>query len=50
MKGIIKIIIAISVIFAAVVSALIVFDKLTNKNRLDDDYLDCDITDDFIEE
>lgn len=50
MKGIVKIIIAVSVIFTAVVGALIVFDRLTNKNRLEDDYLDCDIADDFIEE
>ena len=41
MKGMVKIIIAVSVIFTAVVGALIVFDKLTNKNRLEDDYLDC---------
>lgn len=49
MKGIVKIIIAISVIFTAVVGALIVFDKLTNKNRLEGDYLDCDIPDDILE-
>ncbi len=50
MKTFAKIIIAVSVIFTAVVGALIVFDKLTNKNRLEDDYLDCEIPDDLSEE
>ncbi len=49
MNNVVKIIIAVSVIFTAVVGALIVFDRLTNKNRLEDDYLDCDISDDLID-
>ena len=49
MNNVVKIIIAVSVIFTAVIGALIVFDRLTNKNRLEDDYLDCDISDDLID-
>lgn len=43
MKGFVKFLIAFTAVFTAVVGALVVFDKLTNKNRIKGDYLECDL-------
>ena len=32
-------------VFAAVVGALVVVDRIINRNRLEDDYLQCDVFD-----
>lgn len=45
MKGFIKVLAALFTMFAVVIGALVIFDKITNKNRLDGDYLDCDTED-----
>ena len=42
MKGFLKFISTVLAVFAAVVGALAVFDKLSNKNRLKGEYLECD--------
>ena len=41
MKGFLKFLGAIASIFAAVLGALAVFDKIANKNSIKDEYLDC---------
>ena len=41
MKGFLKFLGAVVAIFAAVISALAVFDKISNKNALKSDYLNC---------
>ena len=45
MKGFFKFIGIVAAVFTAVVSALVVVDKLLNRNRLEDDYLQCDVSD-----
>lgn len=41
MKGFFKLIFSFLGFFTAIIGALAVFDKYTNKNRIDGDYLDC---------
>lgn len=42
MKGFIKFIGSLIAVFAGVIGALAVFDKISNKNRIKGDYLECD--------
>ena len=41
MKGFFKFLGAVAAIFAAVVSALAVFDKISNRNAIKGEYLNC---------
>lgn len=43
MKGFLKFLVSILAVFGAVIGALAVFDKFVNKNRIEGDYLDCDL-------
>ncbi len=43
MKTFFKVLISIFAVFGAAVSALAVFDKFSNKNRIKGDYLECDV-------
>lgn len=43
MKGFLKFIASVAAVFTAVLGALAVFDKLSNKNRIKGDYLECDV-------
>lgn len=43
MKGFFKAILSILAVFGAVIGALAIFDKLSNKNRIKGDYLECDV-------
>ena len=43
MKEFVKFLIAFTAVFAAVISALVIFDKITNKHRIKGDYLECDL-------
>ena len=43
MKGFLKFVASILAIFGAVVGALAFFDKFSNKNRIQGDYLECDV-------
>lgn len=45
MKGFFKCLAAILALFGAIVGALIIFDKISNKNRIKGDYLECDVDD-----
>lgn len=45
MKGFIKFMLSMFAVFAAVVGALVICDRLVNKNRLKGDYLECDASD-----
>ncbi len=45
MKGFFKFVGAVVAIFAAVVGLLMIFDRVTQKNRVKDGYLDCDVPD-----
>jgi hypothetical protein len=49
MNNMVKFIIAMVALVVAVVGALVIIDKITNKNRLEDDYLDCDISDELLD-
>ncbi len=42
MKNIWKVIVAILALFGALVGALVVIDKVKNKNRIKGEYLECD--------
>ncbi len=42
MKGFFKFIVSLLAVFGAVIGALAVFDKISNKNRIKGDYLECD--------
>lgn len=46
MKGFFKAIISIFAVFGAVIGALAVFDKFSNKNRIKGDYLECETEED----
>ncbi len=46
MKGFFKVLLALFTMFATVIGALAIFDRISNKHRIDGDYLDCD-TDDY---
>ena len=43
MKGFLKFIGVIVAVFTAIVGALAVVDRFLNRNRLTDDYLQCDL-------
>ena len=43
MKTFFKVFMALVTFFGTVIAALAVFDKFTNKNRIEGDYLECDI-------
>lgn len=45
MKGFFKFFASIMALFAVVIGALAIFDKISNKNRIEGDYLECDSTD-----
>ena len=45
MKGFLKVLLALFTMFATVIGALAIFDKVSNKNRIKGDYLDCDTED-----
>lgn len=45
MKGFWKFILSILAVFGAVIGALAIFDKFSNKNRIKGDYLECDSED-----
>ncbi len=42
MKGFFKFAIAVFALFTAAVGALVIIDKLANKNRIEGDYLECE--------
>ena len=50
MKGFLKFLGAVVAIFSAVIGALAVFDRLTQKNRIKDGYLVCEIPDNDTEQ
>lgn len=43
MKGFLKFVASVLAVFGAIVGALAFFDKLLNKNRIQGDYLECDV-------
>lgn len=45
MKGFFKCLAAVLALFGAIVGALVIFDKISNKNRIKGDYLECDVDD-----
>ena len=47
MKGFLKFIMSAFAVFAAAVGALVVIDRLANKNRIEGDYLECDCSDEI---
>lgn len=49
MKGFFKFIGVVAAVFTAVVGALVVVDRLLNRNRLEDDYLQCDVCEEAAE-
>ncbi len=42
MKGFLKFISSLAALFAAAVGALLIVDRVLNKNRIKGDYLECD--------
>ncbi len=49
MKNVWKVIVAVLALFGALVGALVVIDKVKNKNRIKGEYLECDGDDDISE-
>ncbi|MGN0494385.1 MAG: hypothetical protein ACI4F7_12105 [Acutalibacteraceae bacterium] len=47
MKNLVKIIMSAFAVFAAVIGALVIIDRIANKNRIEGDYLDCDCSDEI---
>ncbi len=45
MKGFLKFIGVVTAIFSAVLGALAVFDKISNRNKIKGDYLECRVED-----
>ncbi len=43
MKGFFKFLSSVIALFGAVVGALAIFDKFSNKNRIQGDYLECNV-------
>ena len=43
MKGFLKVFTAVLAAFGAIIGALTILDKVTNKNRIKGDYLECDV-------
>lgn len=50
MKGFLKFLGTLLAVFSVVIGALTVFDKLTQKNRIKNGYLDCEVPEANIEE
>lgn len=50
MKKFLKFIGAVAAIFSAVLGALTVFDRVTQKNRIKNGYLECDVPENKTEE
>jgi hypothetical protein len=48
MKGFLKIVLSLIAFTTVIVGALVVTDKLLNKNRIKGDYLECDTEEDEI--
>ena len=46
MNGVLKFVLSIFAVFAAVVGVLAVIDQINNKNRIKGDYLECDTAED----
>ncbi len=42
MKNVWKVIVAVLALFGALVGALVIIDKVKNRNRIKGDYLECD--------
>ena len=49
MKKFLKVLFSIFSFFATAVGLLAIVDKLTNKNRIDGDYLDCSKTEENVD-
>ena len=47
MKTFWKVLISVLAVFGALVGALVIIDKIQNKNRIKGDYLECDTEDEF---
>lgn len=47
MKGFLKFIMSAFAVFTAAVGALVLIDRLANKNRIEGDYLECDGSDEI---
>lgn len=47
MKGFLKFMLSAFAVFTAVIGALVVVDRLANKNRIEGDYLECDGADEM---
>ena len=43
MKGFLKFLGTVAAVFAAVLGALAVFDRFANRNRIEGDYLECEV-------
>lgn len=43
MKAFFKFLMSLLAVFGAVIGALAIFDKFTNKNRIEGNYLECDV-------
>ena len=43
MKNFFKILISVFAVFCAIVGALVIIDKISNKNRIKGNYLECDV-------
>ncbi len=50
MKGFLKFMATVVAVFSAVVGALVVFDRFTQKNRIKDGYLMCEVPENNVEE
>ncbi len=50
MKSFFKVVGALATIFAVAFAALAIFDRLSNKNRIKNGYLECELDDGDVEE
>ena len=50
MKNFITILLSLIAVVGLLVGALVIFDKIKNKNRIKGDYLDCETEEDTFEE
>ena len=44
-----KVLAALSAFFGAIIGAIVIFDRISNKNRIKGDYLDCETAEDVVE-